>query len=295
MKSLPSPKEYLTLINNVVEILLKERETKLFKYGEVNGGLIKINFKGKLIVIGDIHGDLQSLNYILEESNFLKFKDSMLIFLGDYIDRGEYSPQVLFKVLSLKFNFPNRVVVLRGNHEGPEGLQAFPHDFPYQLIRSYGENGRKIYIKTRELFNALHHAALVEGRFLFLHGGPPHNAFSIEDYAKAHETYPEKSFLEEILWNDPIENIEGVIPSPRGAGKLFGENITNNALKIFNVKIIIRGHEPKNEGFGFNHKGKVLTLFSRLGAPYFNSSASYLEINQYSEELQIKKFSKTSD
>jgi protein phosphatase len=292
MKSFPSPKDYLKLIYEVKEVLLKERETKLFGYGEVDGGLIKINFKGKFIVIGDIHGDIQSLNYILEKSNFLKSKDSMLIFLGDYVDRGDYSPQVLFKILSLKLNFSSRVAALRGNHEGPWDLQAAPHDLPYQLIYNYKENGRKIYVKIRELFNALPHAALVEEKYLFLHGGPPHNAYLIEDYAKAHETHPEKSFLEEILWNDPIENIEGVISSPRGAGKLFGENVTNNALKIFNVKMIIRGHEPKDEGFGFNHKGKVLTLFSRLGAPYFNSSASYLEIDQASGKLLIKKFSK---
>ncbi len=290
MEKMPLPKEYLNLINEAENILLKERETGVFGGGKLDKGLVKIEGNEKLIVIGDIHGDLQSINYIIKESKFLKSKNSMLIFLGDYIDRGEYSPQVLYKVLNLKLLFPGRVVLLRGNHEGPEDLQASPHDLPHQLLNNYKEDGEKIYFKIKELFNALPHAALVEGKYLFLHGGPPHNASSINDYANAYETHPEKSFLEEILWNDPIENFKGVLPSPRGAGKLFGVNVTNDALKVLGVKIIIRGHEPKNEGFGFNHNGKVLTLFSRLGAPYFNSSASYLEINQKTGDFIIKKF-----
>jgi len=292
MEDTPSSKEYLNLINEVENLLLKERETGFFGGGRVNKGLVKIEVKGKLIVIGDLHGDIQSLNYIIKESRFLKSKYSMLIFLGDYVDRGEYSPQVLYKVLNLKLYFPSRVVTLRGNHEGPENIQAYPHDLPYQLLNSYKEDGRKIYFKIKNLFNVLPHAALVEGKYLFLHGGPPHNASSIEDYVKAYEMHPEKSFLEEILWNDPIENFKGILPSPRGAGKLFGESVTNNALKILGVKIIVRGHEPKNEGFSFNHNGKVLTLFSRLGAPYFNSLASYLEINQKTGNFMIKKFTR---
>jgi|YelNatPaOPRAMG01_1025707.scaffolds.fasta_scaffold45364_2 protein phosphatase len=292
MEDTPSSKEYLNLINEVENLLLKERETGFFGGGRVNKGLVKIEVKGKLIVIGDLHGDIQSLNYIIKESRFLKSKYSMLIFLGDYVDRGEYSPQVLYKVLNLKLYFPSRVVTLRGNHEGPEDIQAYPHDLPYQLLNSYKEDGRKIYFKIKNLFNVLPHAALVEGKYLFLHGGPPHNASSIEDYVKAYEMHPEKSFLEEILWNDPIENFKGILPSPRGAGKLFGESVTNNALKILGVKIIVRGHEPKNEGFSFNHNGKVLTLFSRLGAPYFNSLASYLEINQKTGNFMIKKFTR---
>ena len=38
-----------------------------------------------------------------------------------------------------------------------------------------------------------------------------------------------------------------------------------------------RGHEPVGEGFKINHDGKVLTLFSRKGPPYFNKHAAYLD------------------
>jgi protein phosphatase len=49
-------------------------------------------------------------------------------------------------------------------------------------------------------------------------------------------------------------------------------------LKRFDVEILIRGHEPCEEGFKINHKGRVLTLFSRKGPPYYNPYGAYLTL-----------------
>jgi protein phosphatase len=43
--------------------------------------------------------------------------------------------------------------------------------------------------------------------------------------------------------------------------------------------VLIRGHEPSEEGYKINHNGKVLTLFSRKGEPYFNAQAAYLQLD----------------
>lgn len=81
-----------------------------------------------------------------------------------------------------------------------------------------------------------------------------------------------------MLWSDPTEMIKGVCESPRGAGRLFGEKITNEVLRRFKVKILIRGHEPCTDGFEIKHNGKILTLFSRKGPPYFNAQGAYLNV-----------------
>ena len=66
--------------------------------------------------------------------------------------------------------------------------------------------------------------------------------------------------------------VENVIASNRGVGVIFGEKVTKQVLTALDAKILIRGHQAYGEGFNLNHNGKVLTLFSRTGEPYFNKS-----------------------
>lgn len=47
----------------------------------------------RLIAVGDIHGDVFKLNCLLEQIN--PTKNDTLVFLGDYIDRGENSKEVV--------------------------------------------------------------------------------------------------------------------------------------------------------------------------------------------------------
>jgi protein phosphatase len=244
--------------------------------------LVKLAPLGEALVVGDLHGDLESLIAILQSSGFprkmAERKDATLIFLGDYGDRGARSAEVYYTVLRLKFAFPEQVVLLRGNHEGPEDLLASPHDLPMNFQARFQENWTAVYSKVRELFAYLYNAVLVEERYLLVHGGLSSNINGIQDLARASMTHPEQDFLEDLLWSDPNDMVRDVLYSPRGAGKLFGKNVTENVLKKVNAKILIRGHEPCTEGFKLNHDGKVLTLFSRKGAPYFNAYGAYLQL-----------------
>jgi protein phosphatase len=111
-----------------------------------------------------------------------------------------------------------------------------------------------------------------------VHGGLSPKIDGMQDLARAHMTHPEQEFLEDLLWSDPNDVIQDVSPSPRGAGKLFGKSVTERVLEKLNAKILIRGHEPCEKGFKINHDGKVLTLFSRKGSPYFNKYGAYLDL-----------------
>ena len=66
-------------------------------------------------LIGDIHGQFYDLATIFKNNNFLETRRKYL-FLGDYVDRGLFSLQVLIFILAMKINSPNRVILLRGNH-----------------------------------------------------------------------------------------------------------------------------------------------------------------------------------
>jgi len=274
-------KEFSQLAENAKTLLAEEHGP--VGSLQITGRLVNAKPLGEAIVVGDIHGDLESLAEILKDSNFLnrarKNEDVILIFLGDYGDRGVYSSEVYYVVLRVKEAFPEKVVLMRGNHEGPEDLLAYPHDLPTHLHQRLGEGWRSAYDKLRELFNHLYSAVLVEDRFVMLHGGVPSQAKSTDDLAYAHVKHPRESHLEEILWSDPEEGSSGIYPSPRGAGRLFGQDVTDKFLKMLRVRVLIRGHEPTDEGFKVNHNGKILTLFSRRGAPYFNNRAAYLQLD----------------
>ncbi|MEM0048946.1 MAG: metallophosphoesterase family protein [Candidatus Bathyarchaeia archaeon] len=290
-------REFLGLIGQVNQVLTREAETGLIGEAKVTGRLIFILPKGEAIIVGDIHGDLESLKHILYESGFLNKaldgRDVYLIFLGDYGDRGEYSPEVYYVILALKNLFPEKVILLQGNHEGPEDLLAHPHDLPYQMRRKFGPDGFIVYRELSNLFRRFYTAVIVKDRYVMLHGGVPSGARSIEDVAFAYIKHPAESHLEEILWSDPEDWISGKYPSPRGAGYLFGEDITMKFLELLGVKFLIRGHEPADEGYKFNHGGRVLTLFSRKGPPYYNAEAAYLMLRlepQLNSAEEIKQY-----
>ncbi len=286
--------EFLNLVDAVVE--LQANEHGHVGSMQIRGRLVNLKPEGELIVVGDIHGDLESLSQILKDTDFIdkakQSEHSVLVFLGDYGDRGIHSPEVYYIVLKLKHAFPKNVVLMRGNHEGPEDILAYPHDLPNHLYMKFGEDSSRAYAKLRELFGQLHNAVLIKGRYVLLHGGVPTQAKTLDDLAYAHEKHPHESHLEEILWSDPWEGLTGTSASPRGAGKLFGEDETNRFLNMLGVKVLIRGHEPSREGFKFNHKRKILTLFSRKGPPYPNEKGAYLQLNldQVKEAFQLQQW-----
>ncbi len=77
---------------------------------------------------GDLHGDIHALNRFIQFctlkgymdiDNPFKIKDDnfYMLFLGDYVDRGWYGAEVVYTILRLKNENPNRVFMVRGNHE----------------------------------------------------------------------------------------------------------------------------------------------------------------------------------
>ncbi len=68
-----------------------------------------------ILIVADLHGDMDALQSALRKRSDLGC--DTVIFLGDYIDRGPSSLDVLEKVFSLKIAEPDNIILLRGNHE----------------------------------------------------------------------------------------------------------------------------------------------------------------------------------
>ncbi|MDM7275373.1 MAG: metallophosphoesterase family protein [Thermoprotei archaeon] len=269
------------LLDKLREFMVGEERVKAYLGGRglrLGGVVIVEDFKGPLAVLGDIHGDYGTFSKILDDVEGEGVIDSgLLILLGDYVDRGPPEGQVetLMRIAELKLEMGDRLVALRGNHEPPENLVPYPHDYPYVLEQLFGrDKALELYRKSLAVFNSLPHALVLKGKALLVHGGPPTRlAGSLEDYLGWDRRV---EVIEEILWNDPSELVETRAPNPRGAGSLWGRRVTDKALSLSGASIIVRGHEPALEGYKFNHGRRVLTLFSRLGEPYFNIAAAYI-------------------
>lgn len=289
------PAAFSSLMEKCISLLRKEQKDPETKRD--GGRLLCLSPSGIAIIVGDLHGDLASLIYILKDSDFVRRaqlgKDVHLIFLGDYGDRGLCSPEVYYVVFKLKELFPEKVVLMCGNHEGPNSLLPCPFDLPEQFKKKYGQQaGEKIIVEFHKFFNRLYTSVIIENRAILAHGGLPTCAKSIEDLVWAHKRHPKDRDLEELLWNDPEDYLVGTALSPRGAGRLFGADVTDRLLGLFGVKVLIRGHECCPEGFKFNHDGKVLTLFSTNKYPYSNKYGAYLKINLAKKSTNIVQLQK---
>jgi metallophosphoesterase superfamily enzyme len=96
----------------------REKQSLLEEAEEVFRGeprLIHLPNTGKAIFVGDTHGDLEASRSILER--YLT-DNQKVVFLGDYVDRGEASRENIHYLLSMKLQFPEDLIMLMGNHEG---------------------------------------------------------------------------------------------------------------------------------------------------------------------------------
>ncbi|MFC1841922.1 metallophosphoesterase family protein [Candidatus Dependentiae bacterium] len=121
---------------------------KLFFEGDITKYFVNkvlLDSDAEICVLADIHGDIRStIEYVKElknkkyiDNNFKVIKDNVyLVFLGDFSDRGYYGLEVLCTVARLKIATPEKVFLLRGNHEDVD-QNRLKDDFT--LVREYIE------------------------------------------------------------------------------------------------------------------------------------------------------------
>ena len=137
----------------------------------------------KIFVIGDIHGCLEKLRELMNKISIDNQNDT-LVFIGDYIDRGEFGPEVVDYVIRLQNEY-KKVVCLMGNHEQMllRYLEGVDEDMYLEnggrmTLNSYGiflsddieERKRKIPAKHRIFFESLLPYYETED-YIFVHAG----------------------------------------------------------------------------------------------------------------------------
>ncbi|KAL0228242.1 hypothetical protein RCL1_004385 [Eukaryota sp. TZLM3-RCL] len=216
----------------------------------------------KCTVIGDIHGQIFDLLYILSSNP--PSASRPMVFLGDYVDRGSYSVEVFAAVLLLKLAAPSKIVLLRGNHE-TLNLTAI-YGCKAEVTDKLHESMYKDFIKT---FQLLPLCCIINDSAFAVHGGiPPNSDFMvshIEQLDRFREPRneaetKENDVMSALLWADPCPTF-GTQPSKRGSGVSFGPDITERFLRDNNLDIILRGHEVQNTCV-LTHNNRLATVFS---------------------------------
>lgn len=204
----------------------------------------------RALIVGDTHGDLES------SISALKKPADVFVFLGDYVDRGEYQIENIAYLLAYKLRYPEKIVLLRGNHETEE--MNLSYGFYMEVMFRY----RGLFDLFQEVFSKLPFVAKM-GRVLMMHGGIPKGLDDLSSLKGMRvDLSPESPFFQ-ILWNDPSELISGFGPSPRGDGiYLFGKDVLEDFLRRNNADLLLRSHEFFPEGFRSMFSGKLISIFS---------------------------------
>jgi diadenosine tetraphosphatase ApaH/serine/threonine PP2A family protein phosphatase len=209
-------------------------------------------------LVGDIHGNADDLLRIFEQCGYPP--DAKYLFLGDYVDRGPYSIEVLTLLFSLKCKYPKHLYMLRGNHE--TSSVASTYGFLNECSRKFS---RHLFLEFSEVFQNLPIAAVIDDAIFCVHGGLSPLLVDLESLEKLPKP---RSLLTgvfvDLLWSDPSPDAIDFVPSPRGLGYLFSEECLNSFLDRNNLKLMIRSHESCPEGidWSFGGAGKCVTVFS---------------------------------
>ncbi|GAB4848362.1 Serine/threonine-protein phosphatase 7 [Ancistrocladus abbreviatus] len=272
----------------------------------------------KVVVVGDVHGQLHDVLFLLRHTGFPS-EDRFFVFNGDYVDRGAWGLETFLLLLAWKIFLPQRVYLLRGNHETKYCTSVY--GFEKEVMMKYGDQGKHVYRKCLGCFEGLPLASIIGGCVYTAHGGlfrsvaatpskrskgkkknrrislsSGPNSLSLgsfEELSKARRSVLDPPWEGsnlipgDVLWSDPSMR-PGLSPNEeRGIGLLWGPDCTENFLKKFHLKLIIRSHEGPDarekrpglagmdEGYTIDHvveSGKLITLFSAPDYPQFQAT-----------------------
>lgn len=219
--------------------------------------IVTLDDRPRLVFIGDTHGDLEASEKIWNHyKDEVEDKQIYLVFLGDYVDRGNQSKENIDFLLSKKENHPEGVVLLLGNHDAYHLRNLRPADFWQSLNKDE-------YDYYKDLMN-LPWLAQSEG-LVASHGCLPF----ISDLGRlenpSDDIFEEENDLDvpiwiSTAWGDLNRSISGAQMDPLTGRPQFGKEVVLEYMQNHDWNVLIRAHQPGMQGWSF--ASNVLTLFT---------------------------------
>ncbi|KAF8358170.1 hypothetical protein PRIPAC_93165 [Pristionchus pacificus] len=228
-----------------------------------------------VVIVGDIHGQFSDLSRMLDyfgdrHQEVPGWLSKNFVFLGDYVDRGRQSLEVIVFVFLMKITFPDKVFLLRGNHECKPINRVY--GFQVELAERFEkEQGSNLFHMFNEAFTHMPLACLVGGIILCMHGGISPRLTSLDEINKIPKPLVDPNSNElacDLMWADPMMGLKGFRANAiRGVSVHFGEDVLHSTMAQLGVKLIMMMN-----GFNFFGNQKLVTVFT--AASYYPDRAN---------------------
>lgn len=238
-----SEEQVKTLCNKAREILIEESNVQ--------------RIDSPVTICGDIHGQFYDLQELFKVGGDVPSRN--YLFLGDFVDRGHYSCETFLLLLALKVRYPDRITLIRGNHESRGITQVY--GFYEESLRKFGS--LNVWRYCTEIFDYLSLSALIDEAVFCVHGGLSPSITTLDQIRAIDrkQEVPHEGAMCDLLWSDP-EEINGWGLSPRGAGFLFGGDIVSKFNETNNIQLIARAHQLVMEGYKMMFNDSICTVWS---------------------------------
>jgi serine/threonine-protein phosphatase 4 catalytic subunit len=209
-------------------------------------------------IVGDIHGQFYDLLELFKING--RPPQTNYLLLGDFVDRGFYSIETLLLLVCLKLRYPDRITLIRGNHESRQVTQVY--GFYDECVRKYGSPS--VWRICTEMFDYFTLGAIIEDQIVCIHGGLSPNFDTLDEIRRIDRKreVPHEGPMADIMWSDPDETISGWGISPRGAGYLFGEDVVDKFNHVNSISLIARAHQLVMDGFRLMFDNQLVTVWS---------------------------------
>ncbi len=210
------------------------------------GRIVQLPVDRTAVFVGDTHGDREATERVLAR---FPPGEHVLVFLGDYVDRGPDSLGNLTLLVEVKLAHPDHVHLLMGNHEAWMVQRFSPADFWEKLSPSEA----KVLGETlaRLPFAACHPAGV-----LALHGALPDVA-KVANIARVCLGSPE---WRAITWGDWVDRPGYAFGSGWSGRPAFGVDYFHEVADRLQIRALVRSHQPGAPTFLYGDR--CLTLFT---------------------------------
>ncbi|KAJ3102179.1 GTPase-activating protein [Phlyctochytrium planicorne] len=200
-------------------------------------------------ICGDIHGQFYDLKELFNVGG--ECPQTNYLFMGDFVDRGFYSVETFLLLLALKVRYPDRITLIRGNHESRQITQVY--GFYDECVRKYGSVN--VWRYCCEIFDYLSLSAIIDDKIFCVHGG----------------LSPSISSLDQI--GSKKYHMMALCAIYSGLTQMF--------IQTNNLELIARAHQLVMEGYKLMFNDRIVTVWSAPNYCYrCGNVAAILELRE---------------